>query len=428
MTTKGPARVRVRMYQVGFGDCILLTLEYDAPLADGRDKRHLLFDFGSSRQPHGTKSGAMGRVAELIEEHTEGKLDLVVVTHRHKDHLSGYGDDAAAKIMRKLAPSLVLRSWTEDPAISETADGPNQVGPASARLVAQLAESQDAAQRLALQPTLDSAVQEAAFDQVRNADAISLLDELAADGRGRYLYAGADADLGDVIPGLKITVLGPPTVEEDPRVMNQTEADPEYWMDALRDSLQAAAPMDPAAAGVTPDVPPLPGPARWLIERLADQKTSSVTRLVRKLDDALNNTSLLLLLEIGKLRLLFPGDAQIENWEYTLEKLLEDAELKEALAGIDLYKVGHHGSRNATPRSLHALWVGRSDELPRLTSIMSTLSHVHGESEATAVPRETLVEALRQVSTLVSTEDLDKDKAFAELEAPTTGGPFVPVP
>lgn len=186
--------------------------------------------------------------------------------------------------------------------------------------------------------------------------------------------------------------------------------------------------MDPAAAGVTPDVPPLPGPARWLIERLADQKTSSVTRLVRKLDDALNNTSLLLLLEIGKLRLLFPGDAQIENWEYTLEKLLEDAELKEALAGIDLYKVGHHGSRNATPRSLHALWVGRSDELPRLTSIMSTLSHVHGESEATAVPRETLVEALRQVSTLVSTEDLDKDKAFAELEAPTTGGPFVPVP
>ena len=33
-------KVRIRMYQVGFGDCFLVSLEYDAPLPDGRAERH----------------------------------------------------------------------------------------------------------------------------------------------------------------------------------------------------------------------------------------------------------------------------------------------------------------------------------------------------------------------------------------------------
>ena len=124
------------------------------------------------------------------------------------------------------------------------------------------------------------------------------------------------------------------------------------------------------------------------------RRPHSVTRLVRKLDDALNNTSLVLLLEVGGLSMLFPGDAQIENWQFTLDRLADEPELKKKLAGIDLYKVGHHGSRNATPRSLHALWVDRPDTLPPLTALMSTRPDVHGETEATAVPRATLVTAL----------------------------------
>ena len=88
-----PVTVRVRMYQVGFGDCFLVTVEYDEPLPDGRSERHLLIDYGSSRSAReGRAKGRMRDVAALIEEHTHGVLDVLALTHRHKDHLSGFGD------------------------------------------------------------------------------------------------------------------------------------------------------------------------------------------------------------------------------------------------------------------------------------------------------------------------------------------------
>ena len=103
---------------------------------------------------------------------------------------------------------------------------------------------------------------------------------------------------------------------------------------------------------------------RWLIERLAQQKTHSVTRLVRKLDDALNNTSLILLMRGRRAEPAVPRRRPDRELEYTLDRLPHEPELRAKLAGIDLYKVGHHGSRNATPRSLHALWVDRPTRCP----------------------------------------------------------------
>jgi hypothetical protein len=126
---------------------------------------------------------------------------------------------------------------------------------------------------------------------------------------------------------------------------------------------------------------------------------------VRILDDAMNNTSIILLFEIGTTGLLFPGDAQIENWNYTLDRLAKNKRLRERLAGIDLYKVGHHGSRNATPRSLYKLWDDTPTLRPR-TALMSTRSGIHGRSAATKVPRATLVTALERTFTLYSTETL----------------------
>ena len=68
------------MYQVGFGDCFLVSVEYDAPLADGRAERHLLIDFGTSHSPReGRARGRMADVAALIEQHTGGELDVLVV-------------------------------------------------------------------------------------------------------------------------------------------------------------------------------------------------------------------------------------------------------------------------------------------------------------------------------------------------------------
>ena len=67
MTGPAPHTVRLRMYQVGFGDCFLLSAEYAAPLPDGRAERHLLVDCGSTRAAAGTR---LDKVVELIDRHT----------------------------------------------------------------------------------------------------------------------------------------------------------------------------------------------------------------------------------------------------------------------------------------------------------------------------------------------------------------------
>jgi glyoxylase-like metal-dependent hydrolase (beta-lactamase superfamily II) len=112
--TPKPVRVRVRMYQVGFGDSFLVTVEYADPGPDGRAERHILFDLGSTRKPReGTTT--IPDIADLIAQHTNGHLDVLVVTHRHKDHLLGFGDPTGSATLRDLAPTHVLRPWTEDP-------------------------------------------------------------------------------------------------------------------------------------------------------------------------------------------------------------------------------------------------------------------------------------------------------------------------
>ena len=61
-------------------------------------------------------------------------------------------------------------------------------------------------------------------------------------------------------------------------------------------------------------------------------RAEEMLAIVRILDGALNNTSLILLFEVGGKRLLFPGDAQIENWSYALHAAPNSEEIRERLA------------------------------------------------------------------------------------------------
>jgi hypothetical protein len=51
---------------------------------------------------------------------------------------------------------------------------------------------------------------------------------------------------------------------------------------------------------------------------------------------------------------------------------------------------------------------------------MSTMPDVHGESEATAVPRATLVEALRELGPLVRTDELAPEALYVDLSGGTS--------
>jgi len=242
--------------------------------------------------------------------------------------------------------------------------------------------------------------------------------------RSRYVFFGASAGLGRVLPGVKAHVLGPPTLRQADAIRKQRVRDPnEFWQLQLRrlgDEGGLAAVeqvLFPYRAYISGGK--LPFSSRWLAQRLRAARGEQLLELVRILDDAMNNTSVILLFEAGKKKLLFPGDAQIENWSYALSQ----PKIQKLLADVDLYKVGHHGSLNATPKTVWGLFSKRSSAPGggRLTTVLSTLPGKHGrETSNTEVPRRTLLGALQAESNLHSTHLLPGGALLEEVSLPLT--------
>jgi hypothetical protein len=361
---------------------------------------------------------------------------VLVITHRHRDHLAAFQDDEAAAIFDTMRPKLIVRPWADHPDADADA---THLGPESRSFARTLREGQNAAQVIGAAfsgpqsaDSLRGELRDLAKDQIANADAVERLETYAAEADAEYLAYGDDSKIPGYIPGIGVDVVGPPTVEQWPEVTHQAKVNQEeFWM--LTSGLAATTKDNSALVASDPDTwAPLldehrHGPARWLLERLDDQRAGSLLRIVRTFDDALNNTSLILLIEAGDRRMLFTGDAQIENWNYVL-KGDEDEKRRSTLCAklseVDLYKVGHHGSRNATPRSLFNLWDAGNHPM---VCLLSTLPGFHGKTVATAVPRATLLHALRRRSNghLYSTDELPAATPFLHLEASAGGSdPF----
>jgi hypothetical protein len=249
-------------------------------------------------------------------------------------------------------------------------------------------------------------------DNIANRSAVENLMNMA---RNKYVSAGSDSGLSKILPGVKVHVLGPPTLSQEKRIAKQRSKDPDEFWHLQAHTFGVSGSSAAAPAALFPDHiaskgPSYPIDARWLIYHARQTQASQLLQIVRILDKAMNNTSVILLFEVGKKFLLFPGDAQIENWSYALSDKKTCALLKK----VNVYKVGHHGSLNATPKSLWNLFEKRSKDRSnkeRLISLMSTMEGKHGHAESgTEVPRRPLVSKLKAETNHFSTQSLTDAK------------------
>lgn len=445
----GPTSIHLWAYRVGFGDCYLLRFAYP------KRNRHVLIDFGSTAAAARLGS-QMQEVAEHIAKTCGGKLDVIVATHRHRDHISGFAGETW-EVIRQLSPELVVLPWTEHPEAEVDAQvapsGSTQgIGPRSASHVRSLSRMHEVAAALleelgaeaahadageepgreeaepgedagALEPSAEDAPAEdvrfaasprgsrlrrqLAFlgeDNLKNAEALRNLLSLPCEF---LAFDSRSPGLARLLPGVKTRVLGPPTLAQSKAISEQRSRDPdEFWHVMARATARAARP----GTSLFPDVQPLPLGSQpvetaWFIKRMDAARGQQMLEVVRSLDSVLNNTSLILLFEACGKKLLFPGDAQIENWSHALSHkrvltLLED---------VDVYKVGHHGSLNATPKTLWKAFSkkGAAGRRGRLKTFMSTRPGKHGSAgRGTEVPRGKLVNELAAHSDLFSTHTL----------------------
>ena len=97
----------VRMYRQGLGDCFLLALPAGAGTA-----KYVLIDCGiHMRQTNG--SDRLGEVLDHLADATGGRIDVVVATHEHADHLSGFVQNGSPFLKDELTIAELWVAWTE---------------------------------------------------------------------------------------------------------------------------------------------------------------------------------------------------------------------------------------------------------------------------------------------------------------------------
>jgi len=316
--------IRVRMYRVGFGDCFLVSL----PKGDGR--AHILVDCGVHSQGN---LKTIGRAVDDVAKETGGHLDIVVATHPHQDHVSGFA--SSADVFSKMSVGEVWLPWTENAADDQ----------AKRLREKQLAVIASLTQHFAAMPPPPD-VQHMMENLAANDAAMGLLKAGISGGRVRYLEAGNERHKAGGIPGLTAKILGPPRDEKFLARMEPPKGDRYFQMDADGEvnPVNAITPFD----GWTIDREKMPKALRLdpNDENTFRSLAARLDGLAFSLDQAVNNSSVVVLFSIGGQHLLFPGDAQYGNWAAWLDK--PDSE--EILARLTFLKLAHHGSHNATPR------------------------------------------------------------------------------
>jgi len=345
----------VRMYNVGFGDAFLVTVQREPTVW-----RMLVdcgvFPAGQTRPISESVKIIVDDLTDLAAPGTPPRLDVVVATHHHIDHISGFADPAWAKVQvddvwvpyvedpndedgKKLRGELTLAAHTLRSLITaaamriNAADGSGHAKLETAGIFAANSEGS-----------------EAATDRLLGRNGKTFLNKAHA----RYLpdRDRAKNTLPTTVPGVTAHILGP---SRDPNVVKRMKPPKSVaWLKAAADERPKDADTKPLfdlayavpAALVDRDVPAALQSASRSLDLASLSNAEELLAAAAILENSVNNTSIYFVLDVRGTRLVFVGDSQHGAWEH----VLNDPESLKLVTDPAFYKVGHHGSHNATPK------------------------------------------------------------------------------
>ena len=342
MASKGLS-VRVRMYRQGLGDCFLLTFRRGT-----KDIYNMMIDCGLFL---GTKRGKeiMTQVAEDVKEASGGRLNSVILTHEHWDHISGFSLAQDIFDLNDFVFDEVWTSWTEnedDPKFKAVRERFKKK-----KKGLQMALSQMQTKDSEKWQTINSLVNEF-FGEDENAARLGMSGantwkyvlEKSVAQPPRYC-SPEDLYTLDGLDGVRVYVLGPP--EDFERLDDEESPEEETYRRRLRaaltDSFLAAATGDDNSlfdaeaflpfdekyrigdseaeknskfGGFFKDVYGFEEKSENAWRQINDDWLEMAGELALNIDGITNNTCLAIAIELveSKKVLIFPGDAQFGNW------------------------------------------------------------------------------------------------------------------
>ena len=464
------------MYRVGFGDFFLVTVP------TSRGDQFILIDCGVFKGTSGT--GDIGSIVAAVDDMyktTKGKLALVIMTHRHADHIAGFSKADFSKFSASMVWMPYWEKFNADKGKKSSAKS------FAANGGQDLAEQEDENEAFNLQLDIHSLAANLAmqFGSRTDPDAKEALAQLgnatgiddfnaAANGKKRtgggnaaaldvlknhlgdrgkkvrYYAAGDEPELPDELKGLTATILGPPPKKAKAFLaLTDLKKGVGQYLDSMTDGDEGRKPIEPFpqewTAILERDYKPKDLHDREIrydeaVKAVESSQPDMLAAAASKIETFLNNQSLVVLFEFGGKKLLFAGDAQAGNWEYWLFKMSEPIkdptkagdiveESKELLQTIDFYKVGHHGSTNSTPIQMVETATDRPAGSKGFVSMCSTEDEVYGNpAKSTEVPRTLLMDALAKGSCLVRSDAIPISLKDPKLSVAARKGVKLPKP
>jgi ribonuclease BN (tRNA processing enzyme) len=404
--------VKVRMYCMGTGDFLLIQV-----CNDSANPFNILIDCGSAA----VKENDFRPYVENLAEKVNNKIDLLVVTHEHNDHVNGFAK--CIDLFENIVFKEAWFAWTEDPADStgaaqELKANRNKIrqGLSNAMNAIRLSSNRVSQQKKPKKsPFLKDETQDALrlsqsklLDGLESLAAINLSPEMSNSHslpgmkkikelleskkvKTRYLYPG-ETLIFENLPGIRFHILGPPGKRESifksgkegidvftKKLSLDNDVRSSYAFLTINDSQNEED--FTFHEGYFQSVPDsniknyqLPQNSWRTID---DDWLNSVGSIALRLNSHINNTSLVFAIESEATEkvLLFPGDAEYGSWESWHE--IEEWKTKgkngkpwaeDLLNRTVFYKVGHHLSYNGTALQ-RGIMMMKSPELTAMATL-----------------------------------------------------------